>query len=159
MGTTPRLVYSLVGLASIFVIIFGIQASAFILNPILMAGVITIAVSLLPGKLAQRGMPGWLGLLLTILVVFGTLGLVLLFIVASLGQLSAAIPTYAADIEARQQELSTTLNWEGLGTILSAEQIEAFAQPTLAHASGVPLCATHRAHHALPGRHAPLDCQ
>jgi len=127
MGEAPRLVYLLVGLASIFVIIFGIQASAFILNPILLAGVITIAVSPLPGKLAERGLPGWLALLLTILAVFGTLGLVLLFVVASLGQLSAAMPTYAAGIAVRQQELATTLNWEGWGTALTAEQIEGFA--------------------------------
>ena len=127
VGGAPPLVYLLVGLASIFIIVFGIQASAFILNPILLAGVITIAVSPLPGKLAERGLPGWLALLLTILVVVGTLGLVLVFVVVSLGQLSAAMPTYAADIEARQQEVASTLDWEGWGTVLSAEQLEGFA--------------------------------
>lgn len=137
VGEAPRLVYLLVGLASIFVIIFGIQASAFILNPILLAGVITIAVSPLPGKLAKRGLPGWLALLLTIVAVFGILGLVLLFVVASLGQLSAAMPSYAAGIEARQQELATTWNWEGWGTVLSAEQMEGFAVAALGAASSI----------------------
>ena len=137
MGEAPRLVYLLIGLASIFIIIFGIQASAFILNPILLAGVITIAVSPLPGKLSERGLPGWLALLLTILAVFGALGLVLVFVVASLGQLSAAMPTYAAGIEVRQQELTATLNWEGLGTLLSAEQLEGFAVAAIGAAGSI----------------------
>ena len=39
-----RLVIYLVGAASIFLILFGIRASAYIINPILLAIVITITV-------------------------------------------------------------------------------------------------------------------
>ena len=40
---------------------------AFIINPILLAVVITITALPVPGLLAKRGVPGWLGLVLTIL--------------------------------------------------------------------------------------------
>jgi predicted PurR-regulated permease PerM len=58
--SSRRLLYLLLGFASVFVIIWGIRASAAIINPILLALVITITVAPLPGKLKQRGMPGWL---------------------------------------------------------------------------------------------------
>ncbi|MFN2170519.1 MAG: AI-2E family transporter, partial [Candidatus Promineifilaceae bacterium] len=64
-----RLVIYLVGAACIFIILFGIRASAYILNPILLAIVITITVLPIPGLLKQRGLPGWLALVLTILTV------------------------------------------------------------------------------------------
>jgi hypothetical protein len=58
--SSRRLLYLLLGFASVFVIIWGIRSSAAIINPILLALVITITVAPLPGKLKQRGMPGWL---------------------------------------------------------------------------------------------------
>jgi len=63
-----RGVIYLVALASIFVVLFGIRGTASILNPILLAIVITITVLPIPGRLSKRGLPGWLALLLTILV-------------------------------------------------------------------------------------------
>ena len=58
-------IYLLIGLASIFIIIAGIQDLAFILNPILLSVVITIALIPVPGWFARRGMPAWLSLVLT----------------------------------------------------------------------------------------------
>ena len=55
-----RLVIYLVGAASIFVILFGIRESAYIINPILLAAVITITVLPLPSRLTARVCPvGW----------------------------------------------------------------------------------------------------
>ena len=50
-----RLVIYLVGGAAIFVILFGIRGSAYIINPILLAAVITITVLPIPGRLTKRG--------------------------------------------------------------------------------------------------------
>ena len=92
-----RLVIYLVALASIFVVMFGIRETASIINPILLASVITIAVLPIPGKLTKRGLPGWLALLLTILAVVLLLALVMATIFFSVTQLSIALPTYMAE--------------------------------------------------------------
>jgi predicted PurR-regulated permease PerM len=86
------LLYLLVGLASVFIIIAGIRDLAFILNPILLSLVITITVIPLPGWFARRGLPGWLSLVLTFLVVLGTIGLVLLLLFVGIAQLGDVIP-------------------------------------------------------------------
>jgi AI-2 transport protein TqsA len=96
-----RLVIYLVGAASIFLILFGIRGSASVLNPIFLALVITITVLPIPGWLTRRGVPGWLALVLTILVVVLLLGLVILTVFFSITKLSVELPTYMA--EAAQQ--------------------------------------------------------
>jgi len=96
-----RLVIYLVGAASLVLILFGIRASASVINPILLALVITITVLPIPGKLTRRGMPGWLALVLTILVVVLLLALVILTVFFSVTKLAAELPTYMA--EATQQ--------------------------------------------------------
>jgi predicted PurR-regulated permease PerM len=65
----------LVGGASIFLILFGIRGSASIINPILLAAVITITVLPVPSRLTRRGVPGWLALVLSILMVVVFVGL------------------------------------------------------------------------------------
>lgn len=89
-----RLVIFLVGLASIFVILFGIRGSASIINPILLAAVITITVLPVPSRLTRRGMPGWLALVLTILMVVLLLALVIATVFFSVTKLSSEIPIY-----------------------------------------------------------------
>ncbi|MFO7664342.1 MAG: AI-2E family transporter [Chloroflexota bacterium] len=90
--------YLLVGLASIFIIISGIRSSAPILNPILLAVVITIALVPLPGRLMARGLPGWLSIVLTVSAVLIVIGLVLLLVVVAVGQLSNVVPAVQASI-------------------------------------------------------------
>jgi AI-2 transport protein TqsA len=91
-----RLVIYLVGAASIFVILFGIRGSASIINPILLAAVITITVLPLPSRLAKRGMPGWLALVLSILLVVLLLALVIGTVFFSITKLTTSLPTYLA---------------------------------------------------------------
>src|SRR5574339_1015034 len=89
-----RLVISMVGAAAFFVILFGIRASASIINPILLALVITITVLPIPSRLKKRGMPGWLALVLTILMVVLVLGLVIATVFFSIAQLATSMPSY-----------------------------------------------------------------
>jgi AI-2 transport protein TqsA len=91
-----RLVIYLVGFASIVVILFGVRASASIINPILLAVVITITVLPLPSILTKRGMPGWLSLVLTILMVALILGLVIATVFFSVTKLTTELPVYLA---------------------------------------------------------------
>jgi AI-2 transport protein TqsA len=102
-----RLVVYLVGLASIFVILFGIRGSASIINPILLAAVITITVLPVPSRLKLRGIPGWLALVVSILIVVVILGLVIATVFFSITKLSTDLPTYMASAE---QQASTDLS-------------------------------------------------
>ena len=87
------LLYFLVGMPSVFIIIAGIRNLAFILNPILLSLVITITLLPLPSWFAKRGIPGWLSLVLTFLVVLAVIGLILLMIFFGMAQLNEVIPT------------------------------------------------------------------
>jgi AI-2 transport protein TqsA len=112
-----RLVIDLVALASIFVILFGIQSSASILNPILLAAVITITVLPLPGALTKRGLPGWLALVVSILAVVVTLGLVMVTVFFSVTKLAVELPSYLesasqqgiVDFGAQAEEATTSI--------------------------------------------------
>jgi predicted PurR-regulated permease PerM len=101
------LLYLIVGLAGIFVIIFGLRSSASILNPILLAIVITIAVSPLPAMLTARGVPGWLSLVLTFALVLGLIGFVLFLIVLTAGRLVEELPRLQEMLAAQQDAVNT----------------------------------------------------
>jgi AI-2 transport protein TqsA len=106
---SSRLVIYLVGAAAIFVILFGIRASAFIINPILLALVITITVLPVPSRLTKRGMPGWLALVLSILLVVLLLGLVIATVFFSITKLSTDLPKYMASASNQaNQDFSST---------------------------------------------------
>jgi predicted PurR-regulated permease PerM len=92
-----RLVIYLVGGAAIFVILFGIRGSASIINPILLAAVITITVLPVPSRLTKRTVPGWLALVLTILMVVLLLGLIILTVFFSITRLAVELSVYLAD--------------------------------------------------------------
>ena len=96
-----RLVIYLVGLASIFLILFGIRGIASIINPILLAAVITITVLPVPSRLTKRGMPGWLALVLSILMVVVILGLVIATVFFSITKLSTELPSYLQSASAQ----------------------------------------------------------
>lgn len=87
------LIYMLIGMASLFIIIWGIQSMAFIINPILLAMVITISLLPLVTWLRARGVPGWLSLVMTILVVVAVLAVVLGLVFFSVAQLGAELAT------------------------------------------------------------------
>jgi AI-2 transport protein TqsA len=116
-----RLVVYLVGVASIFVIIFGIRGSASIINPILLAAVITITVLPVPSRLKKRGMPGWLALVVSILMVVAILGLVIATVFFSITKLSTELPTYMAS--ASQQANSDLSGTQASGSVVQIEQI------------------------------------
>jgi predicted PurR-regulated permease PerM len=106
-NVSSRLVVYLVGGASIFVILFGIRGSASIINPILLAAVITITVLPVPSRLTRRGVPGWLALVLSILMVVVILGLVIATVFFSITRLTTELPSYLASAS---QQVTTELS-------------------------------------------------
>ncbi len=105
---TIRPINLLIAGACLFIIMFGVKETAVIINPILLAVIITIAVLPLPKKLAARRVPSNLALVLTILAVVGAMLAVILLFVIGIYQLQLELPTYAADISARSTEFT---NW------------------------------------------------
>jgi AI-2 transport protein TqsA len=104
---SSRLVVYLVGGAAIFIILFGIRGSANIINPILLAAVITITVLPVPSRLTKRGMPGWLALVVSILMVVVLLGLVIATVFFSVTKLSTELPAY---LESASQQTTAALS-------------------------------------------------
>lgn len=109
----------LIGFASIFAILFGIRASADVLNPILLAAVITVTVLPVPSRLTKAGMPGWLALVLSILMVAFVLGLVILTVFFSATRLTSELPLYVANTAAQAEaDINSASN------AISPEQIQ-----------------------------------
>jgi AI-2 transport protein TqsA len=125
---TGRLPIYLVSLAAICIILFGIRAAAPILNPILLAMVITITVLPIPGRLTRRGLPGWLALVLTILVVVVALALVIATVFFSVTKLAVELPAYMADAAATAaQQLPPEIT--GSAAFISITQFESEVGP------------------------------
>jgi predicted PurR-regulated permease PerM len=93
----------LISIASIFIIIWGIKATASILNPILLAAVITIVVLPIPQKLSEKGLPDWLSFIITLLGVIAVIALVLVTVFGSSAMIVQDIPTQVEDIPAEFQ--------------------------------------------------------
>jgi len=126
-NASGRMVVSLVAAAAIFVILFGIRGSATIINPILLATVITITVLPIPSRLTKRGVPGWLALVLSILMVVVILGLVIATVFFSVAKLSTELPTYMASAsEQATEDLSAS---EGSETSTQIELVTTSASP------------------------------
>jgi AI-2 transport protein TqsA len=124
-----RLVVYLVGGAAIFVILFGIRASASIINPILLAAVITITVLPVPSRLTKRGLPGWLAMVLSILMVVLLLGLVIFTVFFSVTKLTTELPAYMASASQQASaDLSTTTGSE---TSAQIEQVTISMGPVM----------------------------
>ena len=118
---SSRLVVYLVGGAAFFLILFGIRGSASVINPILLAAVITITVLPIPSRLTKRGLPGWLAMVVSILMVVLLLGLVIATVFFSVAKLSTELPTYMASASQQASEdLSAT---EDAETSAEIEQV------------------------------------
>ena len=135
-----RLPVYLVGGAAIFVILFGIRGSASVINPILLAAVITITVLPIPSRLSKRGIPGWLSLVLTILMVVLVLGLVIVTVFYSVTKLTTELPAYTTSVsqpaaEEPAAEEPATADTEAATTTQTTEvtvQLSEIAQGVLA---------------------------
>jgi AI-2 transport protein TqsA len=118
-----RLPVYLVGLAALVIILAGIRAAATIINPILLAIVITITVLPIPGRLKKRGMPGWLALVLSILMVVLLLLLVIFTVFFSITKLSTELASYQTDF--MTQAISDTAAATGTDATIQIQSVVA----------------------------------
>jgi predicted PurR-regulated permease PerM len=104
---------TLLGLAAIVIIIYGMKSSASFLGPILLAVIIGISVAPLARRMARKGLPDWLAIILTIFVVILLLIAIIALMLISVTNLINTLPQYQDNLEGQIEVLITTL--EGVG--------------------------------------------
>lgn len=97
-----RFGYFAVVIAAIFIIIWGVRGLSGILNPILLALVITISLLPMPTALMRRGVKSGYALLITILLVVLVLVLIAWLVLVSLAQLNMDLPALTSGFEGQQ---------------------------------------------------------
>jgi AI-2 transport protein TqsA len=104
----PRPIVVMVGLATVFVVVAGLRGLSEIIGPTFLALVLTIAAHPMRRWVAGRGLPGWVGSVLAILVIYGGLvGLTLAMLVAG-ARFASLLPTYQQEL---QRLLDDALAW------------------------------------------------
>jgi predicted PurR-regulated permease PerM len=136
----PGVTGGLVAVAAAVIIFWGVQSLSFILGPMLLAMIITIAVLPLPGWFIKKGMKPAFALVLTILTVVAVLALIFLIVMGSLGKLAGLLPTYTADMTTQVFPLDISPRAEATPTpgpstevtaTLSLESIQTYVEQNL----------------------------
>ena len=76
---------------------------------------LTVTVQPLPNWLRRKGVPGWLALLIALLVVWGILAVLVLSLVVSVAKLATLLPTYADDMDQLVANVQDFLQKQGIG--------------------------------------------
>lgn len=103
-NSLDRFVRLLVAAACIFIIILGIQSSAYVINSILLAVLITIAVLPIPRALVKRGWNASLALTATLVVVAAVICFMLVLTWVSVGNVVDALATGGVEGVSTTQE-------------------------------------------------------
>ncbi len=110
-----RLGFIIIVAAAVIILIWGIRGLAGILNPILLAAVITITLLPLPKALQKRGLKSGPALLVTILIVVVFIVGFTWLLLGSIGQMNAQLATYSAAFEAQNTSTETTTTVDQVG--------------------------------------------
>lgn len=100
----PRGLVILLGTAAAVITVAGIQATAWLITPVLLALVIVIVVSPVHSWLRRHGFPAWIATLGLVLLVYGLLLSFALVLIASLTRLAALLPQYTERTRALAQQ-------------------------------------------------------
>ncbi len=118
----------LVAIAAFMVIVAGLKAASDLLGPILLSIFVVLVTAPITQWLRARRMPGWMANTLVILGVVAVGLLLVIFLAASVAQLTSAVPEYRNLIDIQLTQLEALLSSRGLESadLLSLE----FLQPT-----------------------------
>lgn len=129
-SSNQRLGFAVIVAAAVIILIWGIRGLAGIINPILLAAVITITLLPVPKALQKRGLKSGPALLVTILlVVLFTLGFTWLLL-GSISGMNENVSTYSAGFQAQNESSTsdaTTLDQIGQSIMRTLNQRQ-FAQ-------------------------------
>lgn len=121
-NSSQRLGYYVIVAAGMFILLWGIRSLAGILNPILLAAVITITLLPVPTAFVRRGFKSGYALLLTILMVVLALVFIAWLVLASLAQLNTELP----DLTSSFQDQQTTVDPSQTTPEVLAEEVLQF---------------------------------
>lgn len=127
-GVTPAL-RLLLALAAGAVLLLAVRAAAPIVDPIVLALVVTVAVSPLLTGLMRRGVPAWLAWLITVVVTLAAVAFVVVVGLTGIARLIGEIPRYQSELAARWQHAGTALHHLGLNSSGLTKGHSAFLDP------------------------------
>ena len=140
-GLTPSL-RLLLSLAAAAVVLMFMRYAASVINPLLLALVITMAVSPLLHWLVRKGLPLWAAWLLTVFVTLAAVAVVVAAVLIGISHLIGEIPRYQAQLAARWQHATDALGHLGIHAA------------GLTQGSSAPLESHHVASFAVSALHA-----
>lgn len=98
--TLPRGLVVLLGAAGLVVMVAGIHSIASMIGPIFLALMLVIAVSPVQHAMRKRGLPIWLGTVVTLVLLYAVLLGLGLVLAVSIARLASIVPDYAAEGQA-----------------------------------------------------------
>jgi AI-2 transport protein TqsA len=111
----PRMVVVLVGLAAALLVVAGLRGLSGIIGPVFLAFVLTIATQ--PVRLAaeRRGIPGWAGAVVALLLIYaGLIGLTVALTV-SVARFATLLPSYESEVDRMRDSIVDWLGGLGIG--------------------------------------------
>lgn len=100
--------------AAIVIVLLGMRATASILNPFFLALMVYLSAAPAQAWLITHGVPGWLSLLIVLLMLVVGLALLMVVMAVSAFQLSEELPQYESRVEALKVELHDWLGERGI---------------------------------------------
>jgi AI-2 transport protein TqsA len=105
----------LLGLASLVVVVAGLRAFGGVLGPVFLGLVLILTVAPMASALRRRGLPGWLGVVVTVVAAYA----ILLGFVGCLGyavaEVAGLLPTYAGRVDTLLSSVTAGLASMGVG--------------------------------------------
>lgn len=110
----PSIVRPLVAIAAFIIIVAGLKAASELLSPVLLSLFIVLVTAPMVQWLRAKRVPSWLANLLVILGVVAAGMLLILFLAASVAQLTASIPEYRSLLDAQFDQFEAWINARGI---------------------------------------------
>jgi predicted PurR-regulated permease PerM len=111
----PRGLLIMIGIAAVLVAALGLRAFAGVVAPVFLAVVLAITVQPLRRLPARRGLPNWVGALLSLVAVYAiVIGLIVVLVVSG-AQLATLLEEYAPQFEAFLGRVGDSLAAAGVG--------------------------------------------
>ncbi|WP_460516302.1 AI-2E family transporter [Flindersiella endophytica] len=112
----PRGVVVLLWTASLVVAVAGIRAISGLIGPIFLALMLVIAVTPVQEALRKRGLPGWLGTVVTLILLYAVLLGLGVVLAVSVARLAALVPQYSTEAQGLVDSVENLLSRLGVST-------------------------------------------